>query len=467
MRDTLFISHATPEDNNFSIWLASRLKMLGYKVWIDKEKLLGGETIWNEIQNIIKNNAVKILFAYSKNICDQDGNLKGGINKEISYAESIAKSEKLKDFIIPLHIDKDASYHEFIGANVLTHIPFYDNWASGLDQLKEKLEQCTVPKNIIECNSLFAEWYEEKYITDCSVIKKQEQLFSSWWRISKIPATVYLYIFKDKESAEIVKRKNDSFPIGIINNVLTSFDNDLNISEKYEFGEYKIEPERVVIHPTNNIIQGFETVTFPSYRDVKNHLTNFLNIIMAKLLLGKGLLSYKLSHGEAYFLPKGNEFTSIKFIYPETDIKKRKNIGGTYIDIGFWHYAISVRPILYPYLGYSIKSHIIFTLDGHQVIEDVKKQHSYRRNKGKNFFNGDWRDLELAFLQNLKDDENLIQVNVNSNNEKLIMEEWPVIYKSDFGYNDPKKITNIDGDDDNSETSLINQVSEEEEETSE
>lgn len=50
MRDTIFISHATPEDNDFSIWIASRLEMLGYKVWIDKEGLLGGERFWMTIQ---------------------------------------------------------------------------------------------------------------------------------------------------------------------------------------------------------------------------------------------------------------------------------------------------------------------------------------------------------------------------------------------------------------------------------
>jgi len=46
MRDTLFISHATPQDNDFAIWLASRLEMLGYKTWIDKNGLLGGEKFW-------------------------------------------------------------------------------------------------------------------------------------------------------------------------------------------------------------------------------------------------------------------------------------------------------------------------------------------------------------------------------------------------------------------------------------
>ena len=53
MKDQIFISHATPEDNEFTIWLASRLEMLGYKVWIDKNELLGGERFWPTIQKAI------------------------------------------------------------------------------------------------------------------------------------------------------------------------------------------------------------------------------------------------------------------------------------------------------------------------------------------------------------------------------------------------------------------------------
>lgn len=53
MRDTIFISHATPEDNEFTIWLASRLELLGYKVWIDKNELLGGEVFWADIEDVI------------------------------------------------------------------------------------------------------------------------------------------------------------------------------------------------------------------------------------------------------------------------------------------------------------------------------------------------------------------------------------------------------------------------------
>lgn len=41
-RDTVFISHAYPEDNQFTLWLALRLAREGYPVWCDLTKLLGG-----------------------------------------------------------------------------------------------------------------------------------------------------------------------------------------------------------------------------------------------------------------------------------------------------------------------------------------------------------------------------------------------------------------------------------------
>ena len=88
MRDTIFISHATPEDNDFTIWLASRLQLLGYKVWIDRKGLLGGEKFWQEIDQIIRNQAAKFLMVYSNYICypGQPGKLKDGIYKEYSLA---------------------------------------------------------------------------------------------------------------------------------------------------------------------------------------------------------------------------------------------------------------------------------------------------------------------------------------------------------------------------------------------
>ena len=49
-RDTLLLSHANPEDNEFTLWLALQLANGGYRVWCDLTKLLGGEvTLQSEL----------------------------------------------------------------------------------------------------------------------------------------------------------------------------------------------------------------------------------------------------------------------------------------------------------------------------------------------------------------------------------------------------------------------------------
>ena len=153
MRDTIFISHATPADNDFSIWIASRLEMLGYKVWIDKEGLLGGERFWATIQKAL-DRSIKVLFVYSKNIVTTEGILRQGIENELEYAKSIAAQDGLQDFIIPLHID-NSNYHLVIGQPNINHIPFNNNWAEGLKQLLKKLEKDPASSSEISTD---AEW---------------------------------------------------------------------------------------------------------------------------------------------------------------------------------------------------------------------------------------------------------------------------------------------------------------------
>ncbi len=47
-RDAIFISHATPEDNAFTLWLGGRLTALGYRVFADVLRLKGGDD-WERI----------------------------------------------------------------------------------------------------------------------------------------------------------------------------------------------------------------------------------------------------------------------------------------------------------------------------------------------------------------------------------------------------------------------------------
>ncbi|HEV7683065.1 MAG TPA: toll/interleukin-1 receptor domain-containing protein [Pyrinomonadaceae bacterium] len=104
MRDKIFISHANPEDNEFSRWLTLKLVTEGYPVWCDLVKLQGGEDFWRDIETAIRERTVKFLYVLSK-----VSNVKEGPLQELAVAKAVASKGKLRDFIVPIHVDSLAT----------------------------------------------------------------------------------------------------------------------------------------------------------------------------------------------------------------------------------------------------------------------------------------------------------------------------------------------------------------------
>jgi len=443
MRETIFISHATPEENNYAIWLASRLSSLGYDIWIDKNALLGGEKFWEEIDHIIRHNAAKFILVYSKNICvnQKPGCLKDGIYKEYSLAESISKQSSIKDFIILLNID-NSTYNLFIGADRLIQIPFYDNWAEGLRQLLKKLEKDNTPKIVNNKASEFADWFENKYITKGGILAgKQELYFSTFWPISALPKILYMYQFESEANARSIYNEEFPYPVGKISNILSSFSSEFleqlqgdRLEPMAELkGRFEIEVSRV--------LTGFESTDFPSHRDCTNHLKALLTRVFHLLMKKRGMFWYELANKKQayYFTPAnlhGNKVT-FEYILGTKKQNKNKTLIGKYLSLGKWHYAVSCRPEFTPFLAFSLKSHLIFTENGFVAWQDKDKMHTHRRKKGKRFFNKEWRDMYLAFLNGIKDKEGEIKIQLNSD-FILKMEPTPICFWSDFGYYEPK-----------------------------
>jgi hypothetical protein len=455
MRETIFISHATPEDNEFTIWLASRLELLGYKVWIDKNGLLGGEKFWETIDNVIRDEAVKFLLVYSNNIFQKDSNgniqegkLKDGVYKEYSFAESIGKNNNLTDFIILMNIDK-ADYNLFIGADRLNQIPFYDNWATGLNQLEKKLIKDGIHKKSKFQDTGFGEWYESHFINQAKITSKNELYYSNWWPIPKLPDYFFIYQFDKKEQANHIVKQNTTFPISQISNNLSSFQEFTSFEVQQKENSFSIKPQEVFKIKITDVLLGFVSNKFPNHRDSENHFKQLLKKVFHQIMKNRGMFWYQMANRRlAYYYTTSNLTTlKVKFEYPHRKHKrfKTKNLIGRHSTKGKWHFAVSVKPILSPVLSFSLKNHIAFTDDGLNVWKtdknetDKDKIHRERRKKGKRFFNEEWRDLFLAFINALKK-EDKIEIQL-ATNFFLEMPAFPEMFWADFGYFDPKDKT--------------------------
>src|ERR1700742_148101 len=137
-RDAVFISHATPEDNAFTLWLGGKLTALGYRVFADVLRLKGGDDWERILEDAIRNKAKRFLL-----VATPHGVQKQGVRNEITIANETAKRLKEDGFIVPLRLQ---SYDKPLQIAHAQYIDFEKSWAEGLTELSALLEQAGVPK---------------------------------------------------------------------------------------------------------------------------------------------------------------------------------------------------------------------------------------------------------------------------------------------------------------------------------
>lgn len=440
MRDVIFISHATPEDNDFAIWLSARLTSAGYEVWIDKSALLGGEKFWEEIDQTIRNKAIKFLLVYSENICveKKPGLLKDGISKEYSLAESVAKQFHLSDFLMLLNID-GSKHHLFIGADRLNQFSFSENWAHGLTQLIKKLQKDNVTTKEQDSTKLSA-WYENKYVLANGIIDKKELYYDNWWPIRRLPNSLFIHRFEKESDAKLLLRRDNPYPVAKISNAISTFDPEFSYQIQDEDTQYLIPVKDKYEIKISELLADYRSSQFPTRQDAENHLKNLLERVFHVLLVKKRQLSfYRMANKRlAYFFTPKVLPHAVTFFYShrKKHQKKTKNLIGKYLS-NMWHFALSGRAILSPIVGFSLKSHLTFTERGFNVWGDVAKIHSHRRSKGKAFFNEEWRDMLFAYLQALRNENGEISIDLHRD-FTLNMGRWTNKYLSAFGYQEPR-----------------------------
>ena len=419
MRNKIFISHATPDDNDFTKWLALKLIGLGYEVWCDILFLEKGVDFWSNIEKEIRENTCKFLIVSSSY-----SNQREGVLKELAVAAKVKKQLKDKTFIIPLAIDEGLSFDDInIEIVRLNAINFKNSWAIGLRDLLEALEKQAVPKNSpdFEKSNLL---YQQIFLHDKGIIEKEEIYDSNWFSILSFPNELKFHDYEWRLPKRFDVREL-TFPAVRYKNYLCTF------AWEYDFMYQLPKTEtysgsKTIRIPTQDILSGNYDSSFIGNSECNRLIVQLLNKAFELRMKDKELQEYQMSNKIAYWLEKDrlekDKFNKVKLIGKQ----KEKN----------WHFGISGASKLYPFPVLMISSHIFFTTNGKKLIESSSVQHSSRRRQGKNWWNNTWRSKLLAFIRYLSDDDDSFYLEVGSE-EKVCVSNEPVKFRGNVSYNIP------------------------------
>lgn len=428
-RTLLFVSHANPEDNDFARWLSLQLTNCGYQVWSDVTRLIGGEDFWRDIETAIRRHTAKFLFVLSK-----DSNTKQGPLNELSVARATASRLALPDFILPLKTD-DLPFEEMnIELARLNAVSFKPNWAQGLSLLLKKLEEDRVPKSPEHSSRTVATWWREHYSPSEGVTAETEEYLSNWFPINSLPPTIYFHEVGRSGSGSTLPTRRMHFPFVPYNNFLISFAGEDAVRDSLP-DTYGLR--RSLEYSTSDMLSYEAETPAVALRERRHMITDLLRQCWATFVREEGTLTYELANKRecAFLKHEGGVSTRIVFRGPG-DTQGVRALTGYRTVFGrkrFWHFAISARPLLHPFLVFAVYPHVVFSDDGRVPWEEKKRMHKARRSQCKDWWNDVWRDRILAFLAVLADGQEALALDTGGP-ESIVVSVNPVRFVSPVSY---------------------------------
>lgn len=432
-RDTLLLSHANPEDNEFTLWLALQLANDGYKVWCDVTKLLGGEVFWDDVETVIRTRAAKVLYVLSRTSNAKDGPL-----RELHLAQSVARQERLKDFVIPLHIDDLPHNDVSIELTRVNAVPFERSWACGLSVLLDKLHADHVSKSeAFDCSAV-NQWWRSQFSAQAGIRREPEEYLSNWFPILSLPAHVHFHSIARRSIGKI--EITDALPY-------PAFQDGISLITFAEAGDFEghLGPDLYIAEHSEPLdLTGLLTET-----DFGKHLFRLLRLAWEQMLAKRAFPLYELANkAKTLYFPKDLvPSDKIFFMGIEGTRTYRAMVGySTRLNPTtgartkrYWHFGLQARPLVHPalQLAYVMKPHVLFTSDGAKPWESKKRLAAARRSQCKGWWNDEWRDRTLAVMAHLADEDGIVRVPLGAR-LSVGVGSSPILFQSQVAYSDPQ-----------------------------
>lgn len=398
-RQVLFISHASPEDNPFTIWLGAKLAAAGYDVWADVLRLTGGDDWQRKLEDALRHRACKVLLAASQRSVD-----KQGVRNEIQMASDTAKKIGDGRFIIPLKLEPFEA--PFLIAHA-QYIDFSHGWSSGLYELLSALQD---EYNVPRSEPSTEVWRSLQAMHSKKLDERSEQLVSNWLRIRKLPEVIYYYQKTELCSSEVTLS-----------------------SPCVPYGDGFVTCEK---HPLQNaskaLLRDTLSVGWPELdianTEMRKIFTQLANEGMEAFLKSRGLRSFEMANGQLAWWFGGHAPDS-RIAFHWGGVKGSRVLRGVSEKRKVqWHFGVTsqYRSGLVPY--FCLRTRLLFSEDGSTALPG-KRSNRMRRSFAKGWRNARWRDMLLAFLFWLSDGESLIRLPLALESE-IKVELPPLMYLS-------------------------------------
>ena len=389
-RVSLFISHATPEDNHFVRWLGAKLTAMGYDVWADVMRLKGGDDWSRMLEDALRKKACKMLL-----VCTARGVEKPGVRAEIEIATQMARALGDASFIVPLRLD---NYDAPFRIATSQYIDFKRGWAAGFSELMDLLREVKVP-----CGNPGAmnTWLDSHAEGSALLLQKPEPLVSNWLQVRQLPREIhYIEAPVGMKLNEFQNRDLHRWPVAAHRAGVLSFAS----LDQHKDDENTPPCSRAGTKLTQDFLDGGWQEIGITPHQARAMMADLGTRAFDNFCRRRGLKNHAGAGGRANWWGdiKTMPLSKVKFDWPYRR-GLRQLIGQSEKRAIHWHYALNGQFRTGPLQHLRLSPRLVFSSNGLDAIEDVKRSHRLRRSFAKGWRNARWRDMLCAYIWWLAD----------------------------------------------------------------
>lgn len=421
-RTILFISKATPGDNEFALWLAPRLEAAGFEVFADILSLDAGTRWRKEVTDALQNRAVKMLLCCSDETLKRDN-----VQEEIGIALDLVKQLEDPKFLIPLRLEP---YKKVLGIGEIQYVDFVRGWAEGLSNLFDHLGRLRIKGNPA-ATKINQNWELFKRRSAVPVVSEPERLTSNWMRVAECPDVIRFF-----EPTGAVDRNAVAYAVrdlpfpGVPHEQgFFTFASAEEIAEALaDTGRFKVLYEFKLLEFLENGAAGLKLAK----RDTQNIVNGMYRKAWHYRCRERGLIEYTYSKDLGFHV--GDKLAKIGQRIPwgrqgENRSSMLRNEAKGHI----WQFGVTGIPTFWPFHHFKLKSRVLFAPkfenDAGSPYTDTKKQHRLRRTVCKGWRNKQWHGRILAFIELLAGDSAFVELKL-SPSVSLLLEAAPMLFTS-------------------------------------
>jgi hypothetical protein len=419
-RQTVFVTHAAPEDNEFALWISSKLAIAGYRVWVDRRRLRGGDDFWGEIDRVLRMEAVKQVVVFTKSVG------KSGVKKELAIGEVMKNRLSDPKFMIPIRADavefSDAP-PEFLRGNILNANP---NWHDCLKELFETLEKAGVPRGTSPDAHVLQSIIDAREEGRRFVLDRPEEALTNWFPIM-LPERIRYYRFDGLQDQMKAWLDECRIPFVLMGRLAGSF------ADPAAFAVAGTFPQQIVTGydvSLMDFVSGTDLGPYLERSPASNDVVNLLRQHFAGVAKARGLKPIEFANGETgWFFPDDLvPANRISFIAPGGR-RVRRTMTGKFKKLR-WHLCLVAKPRIWPSPVYRIHGNVVLSDGGTVLAGD--KTHIRRRRLTRSWWNDVWRDRLLAAMSFLA--ENSSSVVMEAGYVRFEMAAWPLTVQLPVSY---------------------------------